>query len=57
MTDKHILAGRLRQLAERLEADGTFGGTMVARDCREAAYHLDGEDRIEAFGASLRGES
>jgi len=37
MSEPNILAGRLRLLAERLDADGTFGGRVVAEEVREAA--------------------
>jgi hypothetical protein len=41
MTEPHVLAGRLRQIADRLEADDTFGGALAARDLREAADVID----------------
>ena len=37
MTAPDILAGRLRLLADRLYADGTFGGKIVAEELLEAA--------------------
>lgn len=43
MEHRHLLAGRLRLLADRLDADGSFGGMIVARDCREAADYLDSD--------------
>jgi hypothetical protein len=46
-TDPDTLAGRLRLLADRLDADGTFGGKVVADDVRAAADLLSGDIRYE----------
>ena len=43
MSDRRrVLAGRLRLTADRIDADGTFGGRIVAEELREAADLLEG---------------
>ena len=55
ITRHQTIAARLRLLADRLTADGTFGGDMVAAELREAADLLDevADDRRQRFQEAL----